>query len=156
MGAPKGSSELLSQQYAFTVTLNPRLYNENSEIQYDNTSVRLLQKLSLISNNVTLVAELTKSCNIHYHGIIDFKIYNKEASLMRKFYDHFRCRHKNKHVCDCDFGFVHMKPIDNYPIWKDYITKSLTETRKAINRPPVLHDDFNMLPLGEFELYGFN
>lgn len=120
-----------SYEYAFTVTLKPKLYDHDATEQYDNTYHILFETLLRISfkNQFTLVAEQTKAYNIHYHGIIILPL---KVNCMKYFHDSFR---KSK-----IFGFVNIKQITEQQIWIDYISKSIKETRDCINRPPIIYD----------------
>lgn len=138
----------LSQMYAFTVTLSPKNYRNNAEVQYDDTWSHVLHKLRNICNNVSLVAELTKASNIHYHGLCNFTLTGK--NLIKQFNDHFRCRCKNRNVCKCITGFVNIKVCDNQPGWVEYMCKDVEETRQSISRPPVIFDQIKVLPRGMF------
>lgn len=135
----------VSQQYAFTITLSPKLFKHDATKQYDITHLELAQKLMNIAEEVTLIAELTKRYNIHYHGIITFDC-QKSRNLTKYFHDQFRS--------ELHYGFVDIKPITEYSIWLDYIKKELKETQDSISRRPLVCDQFNALPTGMFEIYG--
>lgn len=147
------SGQRVSQKYAFTVTLKPKLYDHNAEDQYDKTSTVLEQSLAKVGHHFTCVTELTKSANIHYHGVIDFEM--NHPNFIKKFHDHFRCRCSNKYKCKCLFGYVNIKVLEKEDGWKDYISKELKVTYDSISRRPIVRDDFNYFPLSTFELYGF-
>lgn len=148
------ASGRFSQRYAFTVTLKPSQFNKNAEDQYDDCIKDIESKLTSVCAHVTVVAELTKNCNIHFHGIADFDL--NHPNLIKKFHDHFRCRCLNKYKCKCKFGFVNIKQMDNENGWVEYIRKDLKTTYEAIARRPIIKDDFNIFPLSIFELYGFS
>lgn len=137
-----------SIRYAFTVTLNPKLYNEPASQQFDKSSEELFKHLVLMFNaNFVLVSELTKNYNIHYHGSIEFIMIDvKKYNLMKRFVDSFR---KSKL-----FGFVNIKPIDNEPIWIDYIGKEFHNFCSDTNRRPILKDDFDYWDSDQYQIYG--
>lgn len=138
---------LVSSYFAFTITLKPLCYRYTAEQQYDLTAIPLCKKLREISSKFTLISELTSyGFNVHYHGIIQFIIKDKK-DLKKKFVDHFR---QDKDT----YGFVTIKLIDNEPKWQEYITKDLVKTLNEISRPPIIRDDFNIMPY-TFENYKF-
>lgn len=124
-------------QYAFTVTLRPKLYAEPAQAQFDKTYFTLYTLLkSLSADDLTIVAEQTKNFNVHYHGIINF-IYDPRVFAPKLFTDAFR-NHKL-------FGFVNIKQIDDLSGWMEYIKKDLPLTKQCINRPPIIKDSKNHL-----------
>lgn len=128
-----------SIDFAFTVTLKPNLYCDEPHQQYDKTYSQLIQILKSKGSFVTCVAELTKSYNLHMHGIIKFDMKNvehKSRNLMLRFTNLFR-KHKL-------FGFVNIRQIDDFPKWKEYISKDIHETRSLLNRPPILIDNYEI------------
>lgn len=125
--------------YAFTLTLNPRIYLDIPESQFDQTYTHVYEKLKSITNNFTLVAELTKSDNIHYHGVIDL-------NQRRKFNDKFR---KDRYI-----GFKCIKPLGDATGWKNYITKDLKDTTSSINRRPIINDHYRWFSLEDKAKYG--
>jgi len=129
--------------YSFTITLKPNLFKEVAEEQYDRTYLVLTKELLSLSSEVTLVAELTRAANVHYHGMIRFN--TTKIDLRKYFIDHFR---KSKY-----FGFVCIKQIDNLQGWQDYIKKDLKTTKQSIGRPPVLIDQFNILEVATLDGY---
>lgn len=133
-----------SVKYSFTITLKPNLFQYKAEEQYDKSYLTLVKHLMTLSKKFSVVAELTKNYNIHYHGIITFTLHEKQKSnFMKKFTDSFR-----KNTC---FGFVNIKQITDEQGWINYITKDLKITRESICRPPVLIDSFNIIPTLELD-----
>lgn len=140
------ASKGLSQRYSFTVTLKPVLFRVPAESQYDKTTESLCDMLRDVSHTYTLVAELTKNMNIHYHGVIIFHMGPK--NLIKKFVDAFRAHAK--------FGFVCIKVITDEPGWIDYISKELKNTYESIGRRPIVYDGVGLFPIGLFEAYGIS
>jgi len=120
-------------KYSFTVTLKPNLFKLIAEEQYDKTYLPLYKHLAAMSHKFTLIAELTKNANVHYHGMIQFPM-NKKVIFRKKFIDSFR---KSK-----EFGFVNITQITDEEGWRKYIIKDINETREAIGRPPIIEDFF--------------
>jgi len=132
--------------YAFTVTLKPKPYFLlMAEDQYDDTAMPLAEHLRAIGLKFTLVSELTKNFNIHYHGIITLPL-GKDVNVRKKFVDSFR-RSKL-------FGFVKIDQITNEEGWIDYIGKSLDEVYNAIHRRPIIKDDFEIFEISKTDKYG--
>lgn len=124
-----------SVKYAFTVTLKPRAFVEPGDVQYDKASYGLYKHLKALCRALTLVAELTKNCNIHYHGIITFT--NASIKNVKRFHDSFRG--------NSIFGYVNIVQITDLNGWVDYLKKSIHDTCCVIERPPILCDEFNVL-----------
>jgi len=110
------------------------MYRYEPEEQFDRTRNNLLLLLKQLSNNFTLVAEATQNMNIHYHGIIELHHKKKWYTLFRKV---------------DDFGFTTCREIYDMSKWKEYLSKSLSETQSNINRPPILHDDYKVFDIAE-------
>lgn len=124
--------------YTFTITLKPTLYRFEPEEQYDRTISHLIVTLKLLSNNFSLVAELTQNMNIHFHGII-------ELHHKKKWYTTFR-------QSDI-FGFTSCREVTNMQGWVDYISKELAITKTNMARQPILHDDYNIFDVEKRLLY---
>lgn len=124
-------------KYALTVTLKPNLYRYKAEQQYDTTYIKLIDKLNILSSSKKLVvAELTNSANIHYHCMLIFPL--GIAKCYQKYIiDGFRNMK--------EFGFVCVKQITDEQGWIEYLTKNLKETQMAIQRPPIIIDEENLL-----------
>jgi len=131
----------MSQNYALTITLNPRYRTIGSIEQFDQTGYRIGEILAskFPHCKLTLIAEFTKSYDIHYHGVISFDISHilKDENLCLIFRDTFR---KDRMI-----GYVLLKPIDNQPVWNEYIRKDYIETKKYLGgKNPVIIDDYNI------------
>lgn len=122
--------KMASIRYSFTITLQPKMYKYDASNQYDLTMYDVAEYLGNLNCEFTLVSELTKSYNIHYHGTIIFKTI--KGNLKKKFVDHFRA-HKT-------IGFVCIKDITDEPGWIEYISKGLADTKKDVGRPPIIID----------------
>lgn len=121
--------------YAITFTLNPHMYKLMPEDQADMAVAMIKTVFPEELYKKTLVLELTKSFNVHVHGIM----YSKTK---REIYDRLR---KNKIL-----GFITVKQIENWSDWVDYITKDTIVTYKQLNcRHPVPVND-HQIP---FRLY---
>lgn len=125
--------------YSFTVTLNPKMHRYEPEEQYDRCKNDLYMLLKSLSNNFTLVVELTQNMNAHMHGII-------ELHHKKHWYKAFR-------KSDI-FGFTTCREIYDMEGWKEYIRKSLKDTYDTINRRPILRDDFKVYSENQIFLYG--
>lgn len=131
-----------SVPYSFTITLKPNLYKDTAEVQYDKTYYLLIKHIiTNFGNNFNLVAEITKSYNIHMHGTIIFTLIDskKFVNVCKKFVDSFR-NHKM-------FGYVCIKQITDSNGWRDYVIKSLEEFKSTLGRPPVLYDNCDVFKI---------
>lgn len=122
-----------SVKYAYTMTLNPRLFKLKANEQLEKIRHLLYDVLSPFK--YTLIAEYTMNYNIHFHGILQIADINKHGYLefknnpLKFLYDYFRNIP--------NIGFVHIKAIDDEPGWIEYILKDPVE---------ILHDDHFIAP----------
>lgn len=130
-----------TQQYAVTITMHPKVRKYTAEEQYERFAhtvvIESLQKL-FPSSKITLVCELTKSHDLHFHGIISFNLALLRANqnVPRWFRDKFR-----NHAT---VGFVLLKVIDNQEIWLDYILKTVTAFKEDLKLNPILIDEHGL------------
>lgn len=128
-----------SQHYACTITLQPKTRKLSAEDQYEKYAHEVvlydLQKI-FPRCKLTLVAELTKSYDLHFHGIIQFdrRYIRKNQCIERMFRDRLRL-----HPI---IGFVMLKVITDHNIWLDYITKSQDDFKQDLLLNPVIVDDY--------------
>jgi len=127
----------MSLEYAITVTLKPVMYRHAAEIQFSQTYEVLLKHLRTFTPRITLLAELTKDFNVHYHGLIQFSKDDvlRYHNLAKRFKDSFR---KSK-----VFGHIVIVMAHDLPGWKEYCTKDLEETYRLLGTGPVFIDYFN-------------
>jgi len=78
----------ISHKFFLTVTLKPLMYQYTADKQYDMTIKQLLDGLKQFDCAGEGYVELTKSFNIHYHLMVDFKTRYKYPQM--KFIDYFR------------------------------------------------------------------
>lgn len=132
-------SENYSVDYAFTITLKPkRMFQQEPEKQFDETMYHLVGLLESINSKYSMVIELTKSFNIHYHGVIKFPLHdnNGEYDCMKTFYSLFRK--------DSKIGYVYLKQVTEMSIWIEYLCKDLYKTNQCVGRPIIIKDDYNL------------
>lgn len=135
----------ISVEYAFTITLRPKMFIHEPEKQYDETYTRIEHLLRSLCICFTLVAEMTKSYNIHYHGICNFLLtYKKDC--MKEFHKCFRN--------DMQVGFVNIRQITNMSNWTEYLMKDLAKTTNSLNRRPIIKDDFNVFSTDDYANFG--
>lgn len=144
-------SEKVSEtvRYSATVTLKPRMYQYKAEQQYDMSYPDLIKHLACNGyKNITVIAELTKNYNIHYHLTVTFPFgeNSKYCNCMKKFVDSFRRSQM--------FGFVNIKQIDSEIGWIEYIGKQLKEFTDSTGRRPIIKDDFNYFTENDYAKFG--
>lgn len=125
-----------TQDYALTVTLQPKYHKLAVEEQYDllNNRINDILKQNRFVK-ITLIVELTKSFNIHGHGFIKIKL---SRTSLRQMYDIFRN--------DKIIGYVYLKPIDDHVKWLDYTTKDIKQTMiNCLSRDPIIIDQFDYI-----------
>lgn len=113
-----------TQEYAFTITLQPKLHKHSIRHQLDCTAYSILPLFPHCL--ITIVVELTKQYNVHYHGIIQFyKPLLKGKTPLSYWYNKLR-----NHAT---IGFTCLKVIDDIENWKKYITKDIITTKEELN-----------------------
>lgn len=140
-----------SVQYAITLTCGYRLLKKPSfdqlsalewifENNYHNHPFDSKTKL-------TLVAELTKNQDVHLHGFVSVDRNRIPKSYRFNYIRYFKDKLKN----NPDIGFSVIKTVDNYPKWKEYISKDIKTTFLTMGRTPIIRDDFGMFHTDVYE-----
>lgn len=125
----------LSVDYAFTLTLRPKLFSKEPEMQYEDTYQVVIKRFEMLATKYTIVAELTKAYNIHYHGIVQFNLSDRK-DCQKEFYKAFRN--------DVLIGFVNIRQIDNMGKWTEYIRKDVYRTTNVIHRRSIIKDMYEI------------
>lgn len=120
-----------SVEYSFTITIQPKYYKLEPEAQYDLVIKHIKEKLSTITDTVTMVAELTKNYNIHMHGLCTFYI-NPNKDNIKEWY---KCWRNDIYV-----GYSNIKQCTDKPGWLEYMSKDFERTMKSLNRRPIIED----------------
>lgn len=131
-----------TQQYAITLTLHPKVRKMNAEEQYEEYAHQCVSELKRLFSNckLTLICEMTKTFDIHFHGVISFDMatLRSNQNVPKMFRDSFR---NHKYI-----GFVLLKVIDNQSVWNEYIMKSLKDFEKDTGKFPLLINEFIISP----------
>jgi len=124
-----------SIDYAFTLTLNMR---HKTTLDQLYTS-RCLLKTAFHKLQHTSIAELTQNGDIHYHGICRMVVdhaYQLPRDMQIYIKDLLRVK---------GFGYVTVKPIQNYCVWVEYILKDVHSTFRRLSADPIIHDDYQVI-----------
>lgn len=153
-----------TQDYAITITLDPRIRKFSTNEQHNlmtpyverilkNTCVNAIadhkgKKPEEIPKPIlTLVAEMTQSCDIHYHGVISFPMeYNLRCPIMFV-RNQFRKRytgHPSKMEPKDYIGFILLKPIDDFDKWTEYFSKSIDDFKNRTKLGSIVCDDYEL------------
>lgn len=121
-----------------TFTLQPKLRRLSAWEQFDCTSQHINKKLRQCYTNVklTLIAELHRSFDIHYHGIFSCDLPLTRKSLAHTMRQLFRT--------DPMIGRLDCQQMVNHQQTVDYIIKNCCCTAKEIARHPVVVDDYKL------------
>lgn len=120
-------------QYFVTVTLRPSVYSlipQDQLIKANQEIRQIFDKLRVTERIVSF--ELTQNCNIHYHGIIRFKLQSGCTDYRMKWFNALR---GNKVI-----GFTKIEQVENYQSCFDYITKSIHQTSNSLSQYPLIFD----------------
>lgn len=127
-----------TQCYAFTLTINPKLF-KSTIIHQLNCTARSLQSL-FHHAKISTVIELTKNYNVHYHGIIQFhKAEMKDRTPEGYWYNKLR-NHPT-------LGYSVLKVMDQEEGWKEYILKDLPRTLLELEKSyynPIINDEHSL------------
>lgn len=127
-----------TQCYAFTLTVNPKLYIRTLVHQLNCTARSLIGLFP--HSKISEVIELTENFNAHYHGIIQFHYGDiKEKSPESYWYNKLR-GHPT-------LGHSKIKVMTDEEGWKKYITKDIPRTEKELNKTyytPIVIDEHNL------------
>lgn len=124
-----------STDLAFTITLKPTEYRHTYQEQYKGTAHILTSIFDSNGCKYSMVAELTKQYNIHYHGIMKVPLERGRDSCAW-FFDRLR-----KLTC---FGRSECEQVMNYDKWTKYIAKDI---KRDLDIVTVIKDDYNILDI---------
>lgn len=126
-------NELYGCDWAITVTLKPKCFKLCAEKQYESTKDFLVRRLNDIGSTSTVVMELTKNFNVHYHAVLCVRkdtVKNKNIKNIPKYIcDSFR----NSDM----FGFVNIKQCTDVSKWILYMLKDIQNTYTTMGVYPV-------------------
>lgn len=109
----------MSQAYALTITLRPMLYKHVAYEQYRRSYVEVFDLFKRHGCEITLVTELTKQYNVHYHGIVQVPmILCSKQPGAKTIFDMLR---QLKYI-----GHTVVDPITDEEGWNRYICKDQT------------------------------
>lgn len=110
----------------FTVTLKPNLYELTARQQIKKTFKKLSEVLKPLAMKYLLVAELTKQCNIHYHGIIQWDTTTMDKDTMSMiFLDNLKPL--------VNYGRSESQLIEDTEHVYKYIVKDIIKTGNVVN-----------------------
>lgn len=152
--------------YAITITLHPSIRCNKTVEQYDTMKAIIRDYITdccyefwkknkptvqFQAPKVTLVAELTKSQDIHYHGIVTLPLSMKIRDHKIFIRDIFRYKPKAgplRNDLKKYLGFIYVKEIDDNG-WSQYLRKGFAEFEQSLDRKPILRDDHNIFTAEE-------
>lgn len=128
-----------SCDYALTVTLKPKqLFKMDANKQLACTKDLLVNRLEEIGIYCkSIVVELTKAYNIHYHGVFCVK---------KNVIKNLHIVEMGKYVCDKFrnnplFGFIDVKQCTDVKKWIEYMMKDIKRTYKLMHVYPLVDDN---------------
>lgn len=140
---------LHASNFAVTVTTkrNPRFKGqaEDKVIAADEEFAILQEQANLkfrrnkfhVNWKWSMVVELTKSAEPHYHGIVTIS-----TSLPSKYPIEFLNKSLNELTKETKhLGWVLVKPLDNWQVWLEYCKKDLKVTEDLLGLDPVRFND---------------
>lgn len=128
-----------TSEYALTVTTSRRCHNLTTEEQYKESKKELIDILELNKIQHSLIFELTKNNDVHYHGIIKVPVNDKIRDIKIFVCNLFR---KRKFL-----GYICLKEITEYNIWFDYMKKELKITNERTGIYPIVSDMFGVFEI---------
>lgn len=140
-----------SQQYAVTITLNPTLFNLATQFQRNEIQGALNTIVENKCAQFSLICEMTRSFNVHLHGVMRVPITKSKKSMLHQ------CQEVFRNVKDA--GYVCIKPITEYKHWIFYCIKDYDKTFNELEgqSPVVINNmgDFTDIPtlLDDLRIY---
>lgn len=115
--------------YECMLTLCPKMYSSSPQTQFTITSA-ILKKLLKRGDikNISIVAELTKTFNVHYHCLVDLAT-KKDCSHFLTMLRPFK-----------QFGKKSLDVVMNEPAYRDYMCKDIAATVDIIENCPIVTD----------------
>jgi len=110
-------------RFAVTLTLRPKWYALSIDHQFQLARDEID---NLCIEHIHVLAELTKSWNVHFHGIMN-------APYERVIYDIFR---KSKII-----GFVCVKELDGSNRWADYCYKDVHKSQSEMLEAEIIRGE---------------
>lgn len=112
----------LPDTYFFTITLPPKFYRRKLQQQLRTTRRFIYDLLAAYAQESITIAESTEKGNIHYHGIIQFRLScAKEAHI--GFTESLK-----------DFARFDCQPVKNSEMVLKYLYKDLEKTTAMLNQ----------------------
>lgn len=116
-----------------TITLKPYMYSKTLDEQISATKKRLISVLH--GFNKSIVIELTKDYNIHYHCLLTEKKVSSNPRL----------RIADKLRGEKWAGRRTIQGVQYYESYIKYMNKEIQETNKCITQSAIIIDDFSIL-----------
>lgn len=118
-------------KYELTITLKPQLYQFPPQKQFDLSS-QILWHVLLEFVEVSAVAELTSTHNIHYHCVISLEDLRHKDRLLNRFRPYCKV-----------FGRSSCSQIMYEDSYINYMRKDLEKTKQII-KDPIVRDSFGI------------
>lgn len=130
------TSANLSQKYAFTITLKPSMYKWSAREQFMRTYKQVKDVVKHLGP-ATIVAELTRNGNIHYHGVLQFfwKV-DYKGLITQRFHEAMR-NHCNL------FGHHNITPVTDEDGWVGYLKKGQESFLQTVEIGAIVSDEFS-------------
>lgn len=123
--------------WAITITLKPKMYRYTLAEQHAHASEEILKLRKYCS--MSIIAEITKACNIHYHGVI--KMHDSTLTAMR---GSVQCFVTDAFRKSQVIGYVNLREYTDRG-WVMYVVKDTAKTILDLKEHPVICDDLDML-----------
>lgn len=122
---------------ALTLTIKPKFYSKDLAEQY--TLVK--EELKQCPFNKSLVTEITKSGNLHFHGVINVPTVGLRGTAKQAVHNYFK---KCKVI-----GFIYVKEMTDRKGWYSYCFKELDKTKLDVYfAPTIIVDECIDFPKG--------
>lgn len=123
----------MPQRFAVTLTFRPPVFRYKAEDQHDRHHVDVCDVLRGLGR-FSLVAELTKSSNVHFHALLECD--GSEVAVRKRVNDAVR-RHPV-------IGFCCTKLCTDEPGWADYMSKEVSDYHEVMKRHPIIADGLDI------------
>lgn len=142
-----------SSPLAFTVTLLPHFTRTRTSVQQLEQSERIVRSFirrSCPSAKISMVAELTKNSDIHYHALLT-GYDNPVIDTLSYYYNNLK---RNKEYSKV-IGFICIKACPTPEHWVKYMLKDVNKTSSLLGQTSICVDEVKCLDF-QLQIDSFN
>lgn len=138
-------NKLITVDYAITFTLRSTMYKYQIEVQKNKAHEDIALFIKDLDACGIICTEITPNGNVHFHGLLNFRVYENIAKRI-DFYvkDYFR---RSKVI-----GFTCLKQITEFQGWIRYCLGEYSKTKDLLNSNPIIYNKSRATPDQEIDV----